>query len=81
MKKEKKLIDQDRQDADYDKNKKVQKELDKTAKKLKKKEYLPRDFLRSRTAAFFTALAPSRIRHHQVPSIPWKAPLILAGKC
>lgn len=38
MKKEKKLIDQDRQDADYDKNRKVQKELDKTAKKLKKKE-------------------------------------------
>ena len=33
-----KLIDQDRKDADYDKNKKPQRELDKAAEKLKKKE-------------------------------------------
>jgi hypothetical protein len=36
--KEKKSIDKDREDADYAKNKKVQKELDKAVRKIKKKE-------------------------------------------
>ena len=36
MKKDKKVIDKDRLDSDFDKNKKVQKELDKALKKLKK---------------------------------------------
>ena len=36
-KEESKQIDQDRPDADYEKNKKVQRELDKAAEKLKKK--------------------------------------------
>ena len=36
MKKEKKVIDKDRLDADYNKNKKVQEELDKALKKVKK---------------------------------------------
>lgn len=38
MKKEKKSIDIDRRDLDFEKNKKVQKELDKAAEKLKKKK-------------------------------------------
>lgn len=38
MEKKKKQIDQDRPDADYEKNKKVQRELDKAAEKLKKKK-------------------------------------------
>ena len=38
MEKKKKQIDQDRKDADYDKNKKVQRELDKAAEKVKKKK-------------------------------------------
>ena len=33
-----KLIEQDRKDADYDKNKKVQRELDKAVKRKEKKD-------------------------------------------
>lgn len=36
MKKQKKVIDKDRLDADYEKNKKVQEELEKALKKEKK---------------------------------------------
>lgn len=38
MEKERKIIDNDRPDADYEKNKKTQNDLDKAAKEINKKQ-------------------------------------------